>query len=388
MKGCIEMAFKSLEDKTLVNIKVIGVGGGGNNAVDGMIQSEVRDVEFIAINTDCQQLEKRSLAPVKIPIGEKITRGFGAGADPEVGRKAAEESRDAIASAIKGADMIFLTAGMGGGTGTGAAPLVAQIAKESGILTVAIVTRPFNFEGKTKIEKAEKGIDDLLKQVDTLVVIPNENLKLVSESRVTMLNAFKIADSVLKEGVESITTLIQSQGIINLDFNDITAILKDAGKAHWCVQSAKGKDKAETVANAVIQSPLLESSIKGAKGVILYFNADTEVTMEDIELAAQIIRENAAPDANIIWGVNLDDTLEDELQVTVIATRFEDEDKSFGTQPVINTAYVVPSRVAPQIPAAPQAPVNPAPVAPAAPADTADDDDEFLKLLNDITKGN
>ncbi len=388
MKGCIEMAFKSLEDKTLVNIKVIGVGGGGNNAVDGMIQSEVRDVEFIAINTDCQQLEKRSLAPVKIPIGEKITRGFGAGADPEVGRKAAEESRDAIASAIKGADMIFLTAGMGGGTGTGAAPLVAQIAKESGILTVAIVTRPFNFEGKTKIEKAEKGIDDLLKQVDTLVVIPNENLKLVSESRVTMLNAFKIADSVLKEGVESITTLIQSQGIINLDFNDITAILKDAGKAHWCVQSAKGKDKAETVANAVIQSPLLESSIKGAKGVILYFNADTEVTMEDIELAAHIIRENAAPDANIIWGVNLDDTLEDELQVTVIATRFEDEDKSFGTQPVINTAYVAPSRVAPQIPAAPQAPVNPAPVAPAAPADTSDDDDEFLKLLNDITKGN
>ena len=258
---------------------------------------------------------------------EKITRGFGAGADPEVGRKAAEESRDAIASAIKGADMIFLTAGMGGGTGTGAAPLVAQIAKESGILTVAIVTRPFNFEGKTKIEKAEKGIEDLLKQVDTLVVIPNENLKLVSESRVTMLNAFKIADSVLKEGVESITTLIQSQGIINLDFNDITAILKDAGKAHWCVQSAKGKDKAETVANAVIQSPLLESSIKGAKGVILYFNADTEVTMEDIELAAQIIRENAAPDANIIWGVNLDDTLEDELQVTVIATRFEDENK-------------------------------------------------------------
>ena len=383
------MAFKSLEDKTLVNIKVIGVGGGGNNAVDGMIQSEVRDVEFIAINTDCQQLEKRSLAPVKIPIGEKITRGFGAGADPEVGRKAAEESRDAIASAIKGADMIFLTAGMGGGTGTGAAPLVAQIAKESGILTVAIVTRPFNFEGKTKIEKAEKGIEDLLKQVDTLVVIPNEKLKLVSESRVTMLNAFKIADSVLKEGVESITTLIQSQGIINLDFNDITAILKDAGKAHWCVQSAKGKDKAETVANAVIQSPLLESSIKGAKGVILYFNADTEVTMEDIELAAQIIRENAAPDANIIWGVNLDDTLEDELQVTVIATRFEDEDKSFGTQPVTNAAYIAPSRVAPEIPA-PTAPVNAAPVAPAAPVASAstDDDDEFLKLLNDITKGN
>ena len=384
------LEFQIEDQQSFATIKVIGCGGAGNNAVNRMVDAGLKGVEFIAINTDCQQLEKRSLAPVKIPIGEKITRGFGAGADPEVGRKAAEESRDAIASAIKGADMIFLTAGMGGGTGTGAAPLVAQIAKESGILTVAIVTRPFNFEGKTKIEKAEKGIEDLLKQVDTLVVIPNENLKLVSESRVTMLNAFKIADSVLKEGVESITTLIQSQGIINLDFNDITAILKDAGKAHWCVQSAKGKDKAETVANAVIQSPLLESSIKGAKGVILYFNADTEVTMEDIELAAQIIRENAAPDANIIWGVNLDDTLEDELQVTVIATRFEDENKSFGTQPVTNAAYIAPSRVAPEVPAAPAAPVNPAPVAPAAPVASAstEDDDEFLKLLNDITKGN
>lgn len=371
-----------------VNIKVIGVGGGGNNAVNRMTNS-VKGVEFIAINTDMQALVK-SNATAKIAIGEKITKGHGAGSNPDIGAKAAEESEEVIKEALEGADMIFVTAGMGGGTGTGAAPLVAQIAKESGILTVAIVTRPFNFEGKTKIEKAEKGIEDLLKQVDTLVVIPNENLKLVSESRVTMLNAFKIADSVLKEGVESITTLIQSQGIINLDFNDITAILKDAGKAHWCVQSAKGKDKAETVANAVIQSPLLESSIKGAKGVILYFNADTEVTMEDIELAAQIIRENAAPDANIIWGVNLDDTLEDELQVTVIATRFEDENKSFGTQPVTNAAYIAPSRVAPEVPAAPAAPVNPAPVAPAAPVASAstEDDDEFLKLLNDITKGN
>ena len=369
---------------------VIGVGGGGGNALNCIAQAGIEgNVEYIAVNTDIQALHK-SAAHTQIQIGEKLTHGLGAGAKPEIGEASAQESKDEIENAIKDADMVFITAGMGGGTGTGAAPLVAQIAKESGILTVAIVTRPFNFEGKTKIEKAEKGIEDLLKQVDTLVVIPNENLKLVSESRVTMLNAFKIADSVLKEGVESITTLIQSQGIINLDFNDITAILKDAGKAHWCVQSAKGKDKAETVANAVIQSPLLESSIKGAKGVILYFNADTEVTMEDIELAAQIIRENAAPDANIIWGVNLDDTLEDELQVTVIATRFEDENKSFGTQPVTNAAYIAPSRVAPEVPAAPAAPVNPAPVAPAAPVASAstEDDDEFLKLLNDITKGN
>ena len=383
------LEIKINESENAARIIVVGVGGAGNNAVNRMIDENIAGVEFIGINTDKQALQfcKASTA---MQIGEKLTKGLGAGAKPEIGEKAAEESQEELAQALKGADMVFVTAGMGGGTGTGAAPLVAQIAKESGILTVAIVTRPFNFEGKTKIEKAEKGIEDLLKQVDTLVVIPNENLKLVSESRVTMLNAFKIADSVLKEGVESITTLIQSQGIINLDFNDITAILKDAGKAHWCVQSAKGKDKAETVANAVIQSPLLESSIKGAKGVILYFNADTEVTMEDIELAAQIIRENAAPDANIIWGVNLDDTLEDELQVTVIATRFEDENKSFGTQPVTNAAYIAPSRVAPEVPAAPAAPVNPAPVAPAAPVASAstEDDDEFLKLLNDITKGN
>lgn len=372
------MAFTSLEDKTLVNIKVIGVGGGGNNAVDNMIQSEVRDVGFIAINTDKQQLEKRCLAPEKVAIGEKITRGFGAGADPEVGRKAAEESRDAITAAIKGADMVFITAGMGGGTGTGAAPLVAQIAKELGILTVGIVTKPFAFEGKTKIARAEAGIEALLNQVDTLVVIPNENLKLVSESKVTMLNAFKVADNVLREGVESITTLIQSQGIINLDFNDVTAILKDAGYAHWSVQTAKGKDKAEAVAKAVIQSPLLESSIRGAKGVILYFNADTDVTMEDIELAAQIIRESAAPDANIIWGVNLDDNLEDELQVTVIATHFDEDGKSLS----LPKDFEIPATDV-AVGSEKEEEKNVEETS----ASSSDEDDDFLKLLNDITKG-
>ena len=376
------MAFKNLEDKTLVNIKVIGVGGGGNNAVDNMIQSEVHDVEFIAVNTDKQQLEKRCLAPEKVVIGEKITRGFGAGADPEVGRKAAEESRDAITAAIKGSDMVFITAGMGGGTGTGAAPLVAQIAKELGILTVGIVTKPFAFEGQTKIKRAEAGIDALLNQVDTLVVIPNENLKLVSESKVTMLNAFKVADTVLKEGVESITTLIQSQGIINLDFNDVTAILKDAGYAHWSVQTAKGKDKAEMVAKAVIQSPLLESSIKGAKGVILYFNADTDVTMEDIELAAQIIRESAAPDANIIWGVNLDESLEDELQVTVIATHFDDEGKTL----IMPKDFEIPSSSDSVSEITEKEEVKSSSDISTSVVSEDDEDDDFLKLLNDITK--
>jgi len=314
------MPFMSVEEKSLVNIKVIGVGGGGNNAIDNMIEAEVRDVEFISINTDNQQLLRRSKAPTNILIGENVTHGRGAGANPEVGKKAAEESRDKIAAAVKGAEMVFITAGMGGGTGTGATPLVAQTAKENGVLTVAVVTKPFAFEGKVKLDRAEKGIEELLAKVDTLVVIPNERLKLVSESKVTMLNAFKTADSVLKECVQSITELIQNNGIINLDFNDVTAILKDAGYAHWCVQSAKGKDKAETVANAVINSPLLETSVCGASGVILYFTADPEVMLEDIERAAEIIRENAAPDANIIWGVNLDENLEDEIKVTVIAT--------------------------------------------------------------------
>ena len=390
------MPFKSVEDKELVNIKVIGVGGGGNNAIDNMIDYDVQGVEFISMNTDQQVLTSRSKAPTTILIGENTTHGRGAGANPEIGRKAAEEGRDKIAAAIKGAEMVFITAGMGGGTGTGAAPLIAQIAKENGVLTVGVVTSPFAFEGRAKIERAEKGIEELLKQVDTLVVIPNERIKLVSESKVTLLNAFKLADSVLKEAIQSITDLIQNHATVNLDFADVTTILKDAGYAHWCVQSAKGKDKAETVANAVITSPLLETSIDGATGVILNFNADPEVTLEDIERAAEIIRENAAPDANIIWGVNLDENLEDEIRVTVIATGYNKGGKT-ETLPSIKSDYT-------------PKPVEKSSVKSSADeekdddtwggilggaksassdysADYSDDDsDDFAKLLSDITK--
>lgn len=391
------MPFKSVEDKELVNIKVIGVGGGGNNAIDNMIDYDVQGVEFISMNTDQQVLTSRSKAPTTILIGENTTHGRGAGANPEVGRKAAEESRDKIAAAIKGSEMVFITAGMGGGTGTGAAPLIAQIAKENGVLTVGVVTSPFTFEGRAKIERAEKGIQELLKQVDTLVVIPNERLKLVSESKVTLLNAFKLADSVLKEAIQSITDLIQRHATVNLDFADVTTILKDAGYAHWCVQSAKGKDKAEAVANAVITSPLLETSIEGATGVILNFNADPEVTLEDIERAAEIVRESAAPDANIIWGVNLDESLEDEIRVTVIATGYNKIGKT-ETLPSMKSEFT-------------PKPIEKAPVkAPAVSEDSedetgwdgilgnkassssssyddySDDSDDFAKLLSDITK--
>ena len=385
------MPFKSVEDKVLVNIKVLGVGGGGNNAIDNMIQQEVAGVEFVSINTDNQQLARRSKAPKNILIGENTTHGRGAGANPEIGRKAAEESREQIAQEIRGAEMVFITAGMGGGTGTGAAPLVAQIAKEQGILTIAIVTKPFAFEGRMKLERAEKGIEELRKQVDSLVVIPNERLKLVSDEKVTMLNAFKTADNVLKEGVESITDLIQTQGIINLDFADVTAILKDAGYAHWNVQSAKGKDKAETVANAVITSQLLETSVKGATGVILYFTADPDVTLEDIEHAAEIIRENASPNANIIWGVNLDENLEDEIKVTVIATGFEDPVSSASFNlPEIKDTYKAPA-VEPKEEAKPAVEEVSASVEVDSDVivdvdESSDGDDEFLKLLNDITR--
>ena len=377
------MPFESVEEKVLVNIKVVGVGGGGNNAVDNMVSDEVPGVEFINVNTDSQVLARRSKAPVNILIGENVTHGRGAGANPEVGRKAAEESRDEIAQALKGAEMVFITAGMGGGTGTGAAPLVAQIAKEQGILTVAIVTKPFGFEGALKASRAEKGIEELLKQVDALVAIPNERLKLVSDSKVTMPNAFKTADNVLKEGVQSITDLIQSQGTINLDFNDVTAILKDAGFAHWCVASAKGKDKAEAVANNALSSPLLETSIHGATGVILYFTADPELTLEDIERAAEIIRSNAAPEANIIWGVNLDETMEDEIKMTVIATGFKEDAENTISFPKMKATPIVK----PAEPASAKESEEEQPTETKLPTDEEEDsDDDFLKLLNDITK--
>ena len=410
------MAFRSIEEpEALVTIKVMGVGGGGGNAVNRMIQDDVKSVEFIVANTDAQDLED-SLASNKINLGVKVTNGRGAGANPEVGRRAADDSREQISEALKGGEMVFITAGMGGGTGTGAAPLVAEIAKEMGLLTVAVVTKPFGFEGNLKMKRAEKGIEDLRAHVDSLVVIPNERLKYVADDRITLVNAFAMADSVLKQGVQSITDLIQGRGILNLDFADVCAIMRDAGYAHMCVASAKGKDKAEEAARKAIVSPLLETSVAGAKGIIINFTADPEVALDDIYRAADIIREEADPEANIIWGVVLDDELEDELRITIIATGFDEVQtmaapgRQPAVKPISNSAYTFKpyDNMSVQAPVSkPAAPVAPAPsavdtsslfddfsvpspapaAAPAAEVADEDSDEDFMRLLNEITKG-
>lgn len=314
-------------DGVEVTIKVIGVGGGGGNAVNRMIEDGMQGVEFISINTDAQAL-KNSKASQKIVIGDRLTRGRGAGGVPERGQKAAEESRDEIAAAIKGCQMIFIAAGMGGGTGTGAAPVVAQVAKEMNILTVGIVTKPFEFEGKKRMEQAERGIATLKENVDALVVIQNERLRLVSETKITLLNAFAEADNVLKHGVQSISDLIYTPGLINLDFEDVCQIMRGAGSAHMGVGRASGKDKAEIAAKAAISSPLLESSIDGAERVILNITAPSDIELDEVNLAADMIRACAHPDVNLIFGVAFDDSLDDEMVVTVIATGFE-LDKNF-----------------------------------------------------------
>ncbi len=311
-----------------VNIKVIGVGGGGNNAVNRMINTNIRGVEFIAINTDRQAL-KRSDASVQLVIGEKVTKGFGAGANPVIGTRSAEESVDDIKNLLAGADMCFITAGMGGGTGTGAAPVVARIAREMDILTVAIVTKPFAFEGTRRMNQAEDGIAALSSYVDALVVIPNERLKQTSDTRITLANAFEAADDVLRRGVQSISELINVSAFINLDFADVTSVMKNAGYAHMGVGNATGKDKAELAAKAAISSPLLETSIKGASGVLISITASPDVGLEDVDVASTMIAAEANPDANVIWGVAFDPEIEDEMRITIIATgfdkKFEDE---------------------------------------------------------------
>ena len=310
-----------------VNIKVIGVGGGGNNAVNRMISTNIRGVEFIAINTDKQALINSS-ATNKIAIGEKRTKGHGAGSNPEVGAQAAEESIEDIKSAISGADMVFITAGMGGGTGTGAAPIVAKAAKDMGILTVGVVTKPFAFEGRRRMSQAEDGIKKLIESVDSLVIIPNERLKEVSDTRITLMNAFSEADDVLRHGVQSISDLINVTGIVNLDFADVSAIMLNAGYAHMGVGSATGKDKATLAAKAAISSPLLETSIAGARGIIINITGSPDIGLEEVDIASSMVMEEAHPDANIIWGAVYDPTLEDEMQVTVIATGFDNVPKS------------------------------------------------------------
>ncbi len=314
-----------------VNIKVIGVGGGGNNAVNRMINTNIKGVEFVAINTDRQAL-KRSDASVQLVIGEKVTKGFGAGANPVIGTRSAEESIEEIKAILTGADMCFVTAGMGGGTGTGAAPVVARIAKELDILTVGIVTKPFAFEGTKRMNQAEDGIAALSSYVDALVVIPNERLKQVSDTRITLANAFEAADDVLRRGVQSISELISVPAFINLDFADVTAIMKNAGYAHMGVGSATGKDKAELAAKAAISSPLLETTIKGATGVIISITASPDVGLQDVDVASAMISAEASPDANVIWGVAFDPDLEDEMRITIVATGFDKKFEEQATQ--------------------------------------------------------
>ena len=312
-------------DENVTTIKVIGVGGGGGNAVNRMVSDGLQGVEFIAMNTDQQALAKNHAA-TKVQLGSKLTKGRGAGADPEIGQRAAEESKDEIANALKGSQMVFITAGMGGGTGTGAAPVVAEVAHDLGILTVGIVTKPFSFAmGKRKMGLAEQGIANLLMHVDSLIVIPNERLKMISQEKITLMNAFQAADNVLRQGVESISALINVPAFINLDFADVRSIMKDAGYAHMGVGSAKGAGKAENAAKAAISSPLLETSIAGAHGVIINITSSPDIGLEDVETAAGLITQSAHPDANIIWGTAFDENLSDEMRVTVVATGFDNK---------------------------------------------------------------
>ena len=380
-------------DENVTTIKVIGVGGGGGNAVNRMVSDGLQGVEFIAMNTDQQALSKNH-ATVKVQLGSKLTKGRGAGADPEIGQRAAEESKDEIANALKGSQMVFITAGMGGGTGTGAAPVVAEVAHDLGILTVGIVTKPFSFEGKRKMGLAEQGIANLLMHVDSLIVIPNERLKMISQEKITLMNAFQAADNVLRQGVESISALINVPAFINLDFADVRSIMKDAGYAHMGVGSAKGAGKAENAAKAAISSPLLETSIAGAHGVIINITSSPDIGLEDVETAAGLITQSAHPDANIIWGTAFDENLSDEMRVTVVATGFDNKSASDLRSSINNAmggAQSVPSAVfssdtgSAATAAAPAA----APAAPAAAAKPVEEEssdnryyDELLAILN------
>ncbi|MBR5311819.1 MAG: cell division protein FtsZ [Clostridia bacterium] len=308
-----------------VNIKVVGVGGGGNNALNRMVNTGVRGVEFIAINTDTQALMKSSAAR-QIAIGERCAKGKGAGSNPDLGAAAAEESSEEIKQALEGADMVFIAAGMGGGTGTGAAPVVARLAQEMGILTVGIVTKPFNFERKKRMDQAEAGIENLKQYVDSLIIIPNERLKELEE-KITLMNAFQFADDVLCHGVQSITELINVPEYINLDFADVTAIMKDAGYAHMGMGEGSGKGMAEDAARSAIHSPLLETTISGAKGVLISVTVSPDIALEEIEAASSLISDEAAEDATVIWGAAFDPSLEDTMKITIIATGFENKNE-------------------------------------------------------------
>jgi len=373
----------------VVTIKVIGVGGAGNNVVNRMVKSGAQGVEFIAVNTDKQALAV-SCADQKIQIGEKLTHGQGAGSDPDVGKKSAEESRSNIAKAMENADMVFITAGMGGGTGTGAAPTVAEIARESGVLTVGVVTRPFKFEGKRRADQASVGIQEMLGKVDSLLIIPNDRLKYATDQKVTLANAFEIADDVLRQAVTSISDLIKNTGFINLDFADVTCIMKGAGFAHMGVGHATGKGKAEDAAKMAVSSPLMETSINGARGVLINITGSEDMGLEDVEAAANLVQEAAHPDANIIFGATFDAKMQDEIRVTVIATGFDEVPASASTvepaRTVVAQAPVVDKSAslfsAPTATVAPAAPVvTQAPIQPTADAEE-DPFDSIFKIFN------
>ena len=375
------------EYESEVQIKVIGVGGGGGNAVNTMIAAGMQGAEFIVVNTDKQVLVN-SQATHKIQIGEKSTKGQGAGGRPEVGEKAAEESREDLTQILKGTDMVFITAGMGGGTGTGAAPVIAGIAKDMGILTVGVVTKPFKFEGKKRSILAEQGIAKLAENVDSLIVIPNDRLKLLSDRCKTLTEAFIVADEVLSQGVKSISDLIKIPGFVNLDFADVCSVMRDAGYAHMGVGTAKGKDKSLQAADLATSSPLLETSISGAKGVIISITSSPDIGLEEVENAAESITEKAHPDANITWGVSVDPDMEDEITIVVVATGFDKENSAedFGSIPTFKgqTASAAPIRTQQSSPIEPPV-LGGNQAAPKAPASSVGDDD-FYVILNDIIK--
>ena len=371
--------------ENVVTIKVVGVGGAGNNVVNRMVKAGTQGVEFVAINTDRQALAV-SNADQKLQIGEKLTRALGAGADPGVGRKAADESREMLSDAIRGADMVFITAGMGGGTGTGAAPVVAEIAKDAGLLTVGVVTKPFKFEGKRRMDQANAGIKELLGRVDSLLIIPNDRLKFATDQKVTLANAFEIADDVLLQAVTSISNLIKNTGFINLDFADVNCIMRNAGFAHMGVGHAAGKGKAEEAARMAVASPLMETSINGAHGVLINITGSEDMDLEDVETAASLVQEAAHPDANIIFGATFDDSLDDEIRVTVIATGFEEAGAAAQAAPAAAAAQAAPRAqglfTGAAEKAAAAAPVAPAAAEPAAPAAEEDPFDSIFKIFN------
>ena len=307
----------------IVDIRVAGVGGAGGNVVNHMMALGANGVDFIAVNTDRQALNASS-ANHKVQIGAGVTAGQGAGSDPDKGLRSAEESRVQLANEIRGADILFITAGMGGGTGTGASPILASIAREMGILTVGVVTKPFSFEGRRRMEQAEAGIEELIGRVDSLVIIPNDRLKYVSERKITLTNAFEIADDVLRQAVQAISDIINNTGFINMDFADVTAVMKDAGLAHMGIGRAAGQQKAQEAAQRAISSPLLETTISGAKGILVNVTGSTNMGLEEVELATNLVQEAADPDALFIFGATFDERLEDEIVVTVIATGFEE----------------------------------------------------------------